>query len=115
MSPILGFALSEYHIIIIIVLALVLFGGRKLPELGRSLGKGIVEFKKGLKGMEDEVEGGGTAGSAGQVSAPQQRQEPVLEQPKPPQRVTAPAPKFEDAAPKFEDKPAVAPPAQPQS
>jgi TatA/E family protein of Tat protein translocase len=115
MNPILGFAFSEYHLIIIIVLALVLFGGRKLPELGRSLGKGIVEFKKGLKGMEDETEVASTGGSTGQVSAPQSRQEPVLEQPKPPARVTAPAPKFEDAAPKFEDKPAVAPPSQPQS
>lgn len=110
MNSIFSFVFSEYQIIIVIIIALVLFGGRKLPELGRSLGKGIVEFKKGLKGMEDEVEGGTAAGSAGQVSAPQQRQEPVLEQPKPPARVTAPAPKFEDAAPKFEDKPAVAPP-----
>lgn len=114
MNPIFGWVPSEFHIFILIAIGLLLFG-RRLPELGRSLGKGIVEFKKGLKGMEDEVEGGSAAGSTGPVSAPQQRQEPVLEQPKPPARVTAPAPKFEDAAPKFEDKPAVAPPSQPQS
>src|SRR4051812_37042364 len=34
----------------------LLFFGKRLPEVGRSLGKGIVEFKKGLKGIEDEVE-----------------------------------------------------------
>ncbi len=42
--------------IIILVVMLLLFG-RRLPEVGKSLGKGIVEFKKGIKGVEDEVEG----------------------------------------------------------
>jgi len=41
--------------IIIAAIGLILFG-KKLPEVGRSLGKGIVEFKKGLKGIEEEVE-----------------------------------------------------------
>lgn len=41
--------------IIIGVLGLLFFG-RRLPEVGRSLGKGIVEFKKGLKGVEEEIE-----------------------------------------------------------
>jgi sec-independent protein translocase protein TatA len=39
---------------IIAVVALLLFG-RRLPEVGRSLGKGIVEFKKGLRDVQDEV------------------------------------------------------------
>ena len=34
----------------------LLIFGRRLPEVGRSLGKGIVEFKRGLRGIEDEVE-----------------------------------------------------------
>ena len=42
---------------ILIVLALLLFYGRNLPSVGRSLGKGINEFKKGLKGLEDDVDG----------------------------------------------------------
>jgi sec-independent protein translocase protein TatA len=66
----------------------VLLFGRKLPEVGRYLGKGIVEFKKGIKGLEDEVD---TAGS------PAARQEVAPEPPRPPQRITATAPKFEDA------------------
>lgn len=41
--------------IIIAVVALVLFG-RRLPEVGRSLAQGIVEFKRGLKGIESDVD-----------------------------------------------------------
>ena len=40
--------------IIIGALGLLIFG-KRLPEVGKSLGKGIVEFKKGLKGIEDDV------------------------------------------------------------
>ncbi len=46
--------LSPWEILLILGLGLLLFG-RKLPEVGRSLGRGIVEFKKGLKGVEDEI------------------------------------------------------------
>ena len=42
------------ELIVIGIVALLIFG-RRLPEVGRSLGKGIVEFKKGLKETEDEV------------------------------------------------------------
>ena len=45
---------GPWEIIIIVVVALLLFG-RRLPEVGRSLGRGIVEFKKGLRGVEDEL------------------------------------------------------------
>jgi sec-independent protein translocase protein TatA len=41
--------------IIILIVALLIFG-KRLPEVMKSLGKGIVEFKKGIKGVEDEVE-----------------------------------------------------------
>ena len=40
---------------VVVIIALLLFG-RRLPEVGRSLGKGITEFKKGLKGVKDEIE-----------------------------------------------------------
>jgi len=42
------------EMLIIGVVMLLLFG-RRLPEVGRSLGQGIVSFKKGLKEVEDEV------------------------------------------------------------
>ncbi len=41
--------------IIILIIGLLLFG-RRLPEVGRSLGQSIVEFKKGLKNVSDDVE-----------------------------------------------------------
>ncbi len=41
--------------IILLVIGLLLFG-RRLPEVGRSIGKSIVEFKKGIKGIEEEIE-----------------------------------------------------------
>jgi sec-independent protein translocase protein TatA len=43
------------EILVILVIGILLFG-KRLPEVGRSLGKGIVEFKKGLRGVEDDVD-----------------------------------------------------------
>ena len=45
---------GPFEWIIIAGIGLLVFG-KRLPEVGRSLGKGIVEFKKGLKSVEDEV------------------------------------------------------------
>jgi sec-independent protein translocase protein TatA len=42
------------EMIVIGVVALLIFG-RRLPEVGRSLGKGIVEFKKGLREVDDDI------------------------------------------------------------
>ena len=49
------FGLGTPELLILAVLGLLLFG-RRLPEVGKNLGKGIVEFKRGLKGVEEEVE-----------------------------------------------------------
>jgi len=46
---------GPWELAIIAIIALILFG-RRLPEVGKSLGKGIVEFKKGLKEVQDEVQ-----------------------------------------------------------
>ncbi len=90
MTPLFGgpFNLGLQEILIIAIIGVLLFG-KRLPEVGRYLGKGIVEFKKGIKGLEDEYDNSASA-------AP--RQEPLLEQPRPPQRITTTAPKFEDKA-----------------
>lgn len=87
MTPLFGFFnLGAQEMIILLIIGVLLFG-RKLPEVGRYLGKGIVEFKKGIKGLEDDVEQTYT------------RQEAIqAEPPRPPQRVATTAPKFEDNA-----------------
>lgn len=41
------------HLIIILVIALLVFGPRKLPELGKGLGEGLRGFKEGIKGAND--------------------------------------------------------------
>jgi sec-independent protein translocase protein TatA len=46
--------LGPMEMMIIMGIAVLMFG-KRLPEVGRSLGKGIVEFKKGLHGVEDEL------------------------------------------------------------
>jgi sec-independent protein translocase protein TatA len=45
---------GTFEWIIIAGIGLLIFG-KRLPEVGRGLGKGIIEFKKGLSGVEDEV------------------------------------------------------------
>jgi sec-independent protein translocase protein TatA len=103
MSPQFAFiGLEPWHWLVIAVVGILLFG-KRLPEVGRSLGKGIIEFKKGLKGLEDEVESGSTS------HAPAQ-QAPALEPPRPPQRVAATAPKFEDNPPATNNSTNVQPP-----
>ncbi len=44
------------EIIIIALVILLLFGGRKIPELMRGLGKGISSFKRGMKDAVDEID-----------------------------------------------------------
>jgi sec-independent protein translocase protein TatA len=85
MQPFFGFlpTLGGTELIILLVAGILLFG-RKLPDIGRSLGKTVTEFKKGVKGLEDEVE----TTSASRSVEP----EPL----RPPQRLTSAAPKFED-------------------
>ncbi|MEZ6098013.1 MAG: twin-arginine translocase TatA/TatE family subunit [Pirellulaceae bacterium] len=46
---------GHLEMLIVAFIALLLFGNR-LPGVMRSLGRGIVEFKKGVKGIEDDVE-----------------------------------------------------------
>jgi len=42
--------------IVIVIVALLIFG-RRLPDVARSLGKSIVEFKRGIKDVRDDIEG----------------------------------------------------------
>jgi sec-independent protein translocase protein TatA len=77
-------SLGVPEMIVFGIIALLLFG-KRLPEVMRSLGKGIVEFKKGVRGIEDEVD------------TSTYKSEPVSSS-----RPAAPAERFEASAPKFE-------------
>lgn len=50
-----GGKIGPWELILILVIALVVVGPKKLPEVGRSIGKAINEFKKGSKEMTDEL------------------------------------------------------------
>jgi len=48
----MGDLFQPWHLIIVAGLAVLLFGGKKLPELGKGLGEGFRSFKEGLKGID---------------------------------------------------------------
>ncbi len=50
----MGEMFTPTHLMVIAVVVLVLFGGRKLPELGKGLGEGLKGFKDGMKGITDD-------------------------------------------------------------
>ena len=51
------FGLGTPELIVILGIAFLVFGGKKLPEIGAGLGKGIRSFKKGLSEVEESVPG----------------------------------------------------------
>jgi sec-independent protein translocase protein TatA len=51
----MGELLTPTHLMVLAVVVLVLFGGKKLPELGKGLGEGLRGFKDGMKGVTDET------------------------------------------------------------
>jgi sec-independent protein translocase protein TatA len=51
-----GYFQSPWHIVLLLGIALLLFGGKRLPEIGRSLGSGMREFKDAVTGHSDHSE-----------------------------------------------------------
>jgi sec-independent protein translocase protein TatA len=74
MHPVLANILGVFpeQWLLIGLVALLLFG-KRLPEVGRSLGKGIIEFKKGLAGIEEDVTQGMNQGMNQPNSNPNQQ------------------------------------------
>ena len=46
----MGYFQTPWHIVLLLLIALLLFGGRRLPEIGKSLGHGMREFKDAVTG-----------------------------------------------------------------
>jgi len=59
----MGDLFQPTHLLVIAVVLLVLFGGKKLPELGKGLGEGLRGFKEGMKGVTEDDKPGETAHS----------------------------------------------------
>jgi len=56
MNIIFAWALGGWEVVLILLIALILFGGKKLPELARGLGQSIKEFKKATREVTDEIQ-----------------------------------------------------------
>lgn len=54
-SQLLIFGLGTPEVLLIALVVLLLFGGRKIPELMRGLGKGVKSFKDGVNGIEQDI------------------------------------------------------------
>ena len=90
--------LGPMEMMVVMGIAVLLFG-KRLPEVGRSLGKGIVEFKKGLNGITDELDLTSTSGP------------PARRYDEPSYAASTPSTYSDTAVPKFEP-PTAAPQAQ---
>ena len=72
------FGIGIWEILILLLVVLLVFGPKRLPEMGRSLGKGMREFKESISGTENDEE--------------PRRELPPAEQPIGTQTTSAPAP-----------------------
>jgi sec-independent protein translocase protein TatA len=50
------FGMGPWEIILILVVVLLVFGAKRIPEIAQALGKGITEFKRGVKDVQTEIE-----------------------------------------------------------
>lgn len=67
----MGDLFQPWHLIILAGLAILLFGGKKLPELGKGLGEGLRGFKEGMKGLSgDDAKVDSKAGDTAHVVTP---------------------------------------------
>jgi sec-independent protein translocase protein TatA len=72
MRPILAFGESPWHILLLFLVLLLLFGGKKLPEVARGLGEAIKEFKKAQRDTHDD-----TPAAKGEPTPPAQPAQPA--------------------------------------
>ena len=56
--------LGPWEILLILLVVLLVFGAKRLPEMGAAMGKGIREFKRNITEMKDSIEKGDTSSGA---------------------------------------------------
>ena len=62
------------EVLVVLVIALIIFGPKRLPELGRSVGKGIREFRASISGNDDDEE---ESSKPAQIEGAEKPSEPV--------------------------------------
>jgi len=98
----LAWAVGWQEIVVIVIVVLILFGGRKIPELAKGLGKGLREFKREMQGVRRDFE-------------ESVEEEDDYDRPRPRKRRRKPRPEPEDVeAEADEDAPDDQAPAEPQ-
>jgi len=65
---------SEWHMILLLIIVFLLFGGKKLPELARGVGEAMKEFKKASREADEIARGGGSSTPSSTPSAPSPQQ-----------------------------------------
>ena len=70
------FGLGTTEIILIVLVVLLLFGGRKIPELMRGIGKGIKSFKDGASGLDEELKDISKDKSGSEKNSPPEKKSP---------------------------------------
>jgi len=84
--------------VVVLLLGVLLFG-KRLPEVGRTLGKGIIDFKKGLRGMGDEFDSPvTTSGHASEASRSYEVAETSVPKFEPPSSAPTPRSEYEPPA-----------------
>ena len=71
------FGISIWELLILLVVLLLIFGAKRLPEMGRSLGKGMREFKDSVTGVEDSMSSSTTSTPPPPAQLPSAPSEPV--------------------------------------
>ncbi len=71
----MGELFAPGHMILLAVVAIVLFGAKKLPELGKGLGEGLRGFKEGVKGITDEPTASTKPGETAHIITPKPAEE----------------------------------------
>ena len=68
------FDLGIQELVVIFIVALIVFGPKRLPELGKTLGRGILELRKAMEGIRDQVHAESEAISRQEESAGEDRE-----------------------------------------
>ncbi len=71
----MGELFQPSHLIVLAIIVVVFFGGKKLPELGKGLGEGLRGFKDGMKGITDEPTSSTKPGETAHIVTPKASEE----------------------------------------